>query len=273
MDEQSAHFPDRDRLSILVGTILLAYTLTHFVSIPTLELDFALLGILFPIRVNFTTLVTLLVAGLTASGTAWLLESQAGWKSTRTTFVHWLLPTLTALVLLQAINQLPFGGAWWVAAVGSGLLLMLILSAEFIAQDTGNKYYIAAEMGITALSIILFLILALSLHASGTRLFYRVPVLSLAALLVYLRILHLRSHGRWTIVPGSVAFLLIGELAAVLHYWPLSSLGFAVALTGPLYALVEISDGFPAAGERFQTQRLFWPILIIAASWVVAILV
>lgn len=272
MDEKAAHFPDRDRLSILVGTILLAYTLTHFVSIPTLEMDFALLGVFFPIQVNFTTLVTMLVAGLTASGTAWLLEKPASRQSSRTTFVHWLLPTLTALVLLQAINQLPFGGTWWIAASGSGILLMLILSAEFIAQDTDNKYYIPAEMGITAVSIVLFLILALSLHASSARLFSRVPVLSLAALLVYSRIFHLRSHGRWALVPALVAFLLIGELAAVLHYWPLSSIGFAVALTGPLYALIEISDGLPAAGERIQPQELVWPILIIGISWLAAIL-
>jgi hypothetical protein len=195
MDENAATFPDRNRLSILVGTILLAYTLTHFVSIPTLELDFAVLGIFFPIQINFTTLVTLLVAGLTASGTAWLLANQPEQLSSRTTFVHWLLPTLTALVLLQAINQLPFGGAWWIAALGSGILLILVLSAEFIAQDTENNFYIAAEMGITALSIVLFLILALSLRASSTRLFYQVPVLSVAALLVYLRIIHLRLQG------------------------------------------------------------------------------
>ncbi len=272
MDEKAANFPDRNRLSILVGTILLAYTLTHFVSIPALEMDFALLGVFFPIRINFTTLVTLLVAGLTASGTAWLLENPADQQNSRTTFVHWLLPTLTALVLLQAINQLPFGRAWWIAALGSGLLLMLILSAEFIAQDTENRFYIPAEMGITAVSIVLFLILALSLHASSSRLFYRVPILSLAGLLVYLRIFHLRSHGKWALVPGSVAFLLIGELAAVLHYWPLSSLGFAMALTGPLYALVEISDGLPTSGERILQERLVWPILIITISWIVAIL-
>jgi len=272
MNEKAAANPDRNRLSLLVGTILLAYTLTHFISIPSLEMDFAFLGVIFPIRVNFTTLVTMLVVGLAASGTAWVLESQEDQNSPRTTFVHWILPTLTALVLLQAINQLPFRGVWWIAALSSGIVLTLILAAEYITQDPDNRYYIPSEMGITALSIVLFLILALSQHAAGTRMFYRVPVLSLASLLVYLRILHLRLRGRWALVSGSVAFLLIGELAAVLHYLPLSSIGYAIALTGPLYALIEINDSFPSEGERFQIQKMVWPILIVTFSWVVALL-
>lgn len=271
--EQSSPFPDRSRLSILVSTILLAYTLTHFVSIPVLELDFAILGIFFPVRINFTTLVSLLVAGLTASGTAWLLQDHLADRQPGATFVHWLLPSLTALVLLQAINQLPFGGVWWIAALGSGVLLLLVLTAEFIVIDRQNSYYIPAEMGITSLSIVLFLILAISLHSAETRLFYRVPVLSLAALLVYLRVINLRQRGEWAVVAGSVAFLLIGELAAALHYWPLRSIGFGIALTGPLYALVEINDLLPGRADRFQPRALVWPILIILLSWVTALVI
>lgn len=271
--DQYSPLPDRNRLSILVGTILLAYTLTHFVTIPPLEMDFSILGVFFPIKVNFTTLVSLLVAGLTASGTAWLLLEHPASSRTTGTFVHWLLPSLTALVLLQAINQLPFSGSWWIAAVGSGCLLMLVLAAEYITLDPANRFYLAAEMVVSILSIVLFLILAISLHASETRLFYRVPVLSLAALLVYLRVIHLRQQGRWAVVHGSVSFLLIGELAAGLHYWPLGSIGFGLALTGPLYALIEVSDLLPAPGEPFSSRRLFWPILIIALSWIGAFLV
>jgi hypothetical protein len=270
MDENSSPFPHPSRLSIFISTILLAYTLTHFVSIPTLQLDFGVLGIYFPIQINFTTLVTLLVAGLTASGTAWLLQNHPASTAAPATFVHWLLPTLTALVLLQATNQIPFGGIWWIAALGSGLLLLLVLSGEFITMDVDHPYYLAAEMGITALSMVLFLILAISLHASETRLFYRVPILSLAALLVYLRIIHLRQIGRWALIPGLVAFLLIGELAAALHYWPLGSTGFGIALTGPLYALVEISDLLPGQAENPQPRVFIWPVLIVVLSWAIA---
>lgn len=268
MDSRSHPLPDLNHLSLLVSTIMLAYTLTHFVSIPALEFDLSLLGIFFPIRINFTTLVSWLVAGLTASGTAWLLQSHPSMPRTSlSTAVHWVLPSLTALVLLRAVNMLSFGAVWWVAALSSGVLLLLVLTAEYIALDTSSQLYIPAEMGLTGLSIILFLILATSLHSTETRLFYRVPLISVAALLVYLRIINLRQPGKWALVQGSVSFLVIGEIAAVLHYWPVGSIGYGLALTGPLYAMVEISDLLPNQEHNLLLEGLFWPILILILSW------
>lgn len=273
MDRSTHPLPDLNHLSLLVSTILLAYTLTHFVSIPALEIDLSIWGVYFPFRINFTTLVTWLVAGLTASGTAWLLQSHPSLtRPSLSTAVHWLLPSLTALVLMRAINLLSFGGAWWIAALGSGLLLLLILTAEYIAMDVTSRYYIPAEMGITGLSIVLFLILAISLHAAETRLFAHVPLISFAALLVYLRIINLRQPGKLALIQGSVSFLVIGEIAAGLHYLPIGSIGFGLALTGPLYALIEISDTLPSEGHTFQTRDLFWPVLIILLSWGMAFL-
>jgi hypothetical protein len=268
MDRSSHPLPDLNHLSLLVSTILLAYTLTHFVSIPTQEFNLSILGVYFPIQVNFTTLVSWLVAGLTASGTAWLLQSHPSLsKPALSTAIHWLLPSLTALVLMRAINMLSFGGAWWIAALGSGFLLLFVLTAEYIALDGTSRFYIPAEMGITGLSIVLFLILAISLHSAETRLFYRVPLISVAALMVYLRIINLRQPGKWALIQGSISFLVIGQIAAGLHYWPLGSIGFGLALTGPLYALVEISDALPGDGQTFQPRDLFWPGLILLLTW------
>jgi hypothetical protein len=275
MENRSHPFPDLNHLSLFISTILVAYTLTHFVSIPALEFDLSLLGIIFPVRINFTTLVAWLVAGLTASGTAWLLQDHPSHNTDKnpalSTAIHWLLPSLTALVLFSAINLLSYGAAWWVAALGSGLLLTLVLTAEYIVMDNTSRYYIPAEMGITGLSIVLFLILAISLHSTETRLFYRVPIICLAALLVYLRIQNLRKPGRWALIPGAVSFLVIGQIAAGLHYWPVGSVGFGLALTGSLLALVEIHDILPDGNQELQWTRLIWPILILIMSWGLAI--
>lgn len=268
MDNRTHQLPDLNHLSLLVSTILLAYTLTHFVSIPAQDFNLSILGVIFPVQINVTTLVAWLVAGLTASGTAWLLQSHPSLhKNPRMTAAHWVLPSLTALVLMQAVNLLSFGVVWWIAALGSGVLLLLVLTAEYIVMDTSSRLYIPAEMGITALSIVLFLIMAISLHAAETRLFYRVPLISLAALLVYLRIINLRQPGTWALVKGSVSFLLIGELAAVLHYWPIGSIGYGLALTGPLYALVEISGALPSDEQGILTDDLIWPLVILILSW------
>jgi len=130
-----------------------------------------------------------------------------------------------------------------------------------------------AEMVITAIAIVLFLILAISLHTAEARLFYRIPLLSFAALLVYLRVIHLRQNGYWAFVQGSASFLLIGEIAAGLHYWPVGSIGFGIALTGPLYALIEISDRLPPPGSKIGRKELIWPLVIILLSWISAIFI
>jgi hypothetical protein len=122
-------------------------------------------------------------------------------------------------------------------------------------------------MGITGLSVALFLILAISLHTAETRLFYRVPILSLAALLVYLRIINLRQPGTWALIQATISFLIIGQIAAGLHYWPMGSVGYGLALTGSLYGLIEINDALPNEDHGFAPQGLFWPILILILSW------
>jgi hypothetical protein len=161
---------------------------------------------------------------------------------------------------------------WWMAVLGSGLVLLLVLTAEYIALDGSSRFYMPAEISITALSIALFLILTISLHSSETRLFYRVPVISLAALMVTLRVINLRQPGQWGFVQGVVSFLVIGEIAAGFHYWPIESINFGLALTGPLYALIEFSDAIPNQGHTLKIKSFVWPLVILFLSWGLAVL-
>jgi len=276
MKSSDHQLPNPGTLSILISVILLSYTLTHFVSIPDRAMELALLGVYFPITINFSTLVTLLVAGLAVSGSAWLLRHHPAAQAS-VTAEHWILPGLTALVLMTAVEQLSFGWFWWAAALGSGLILALVFTAEYISLDAENPYYLGAEIGIAALSLVLFMILAVALHAAQLRLFYRVPVLSISASLVFLRVLHVRHSKRWAVLPAAAVFLILGELAAGLHYWPLSSLSFGLALLGPLYALIEFTD--QRLDQRLDQPlqirplSLLEPALILMICWAGAVLI
>jgi hypothetical protein len=217
-------------------------------------------------------LALILVVCLTAAGTAWLLESHPNLTTSQTSAVHWLLPSLTSLVLFLAVDQLPLGAIWWLAAGSSGLVLTLVLVSEYFVLDKVHPYFPVAEMLLTMISIVLFLILAISLHAAEIRLFSRIPVLSSAALLVFLRVNHLRQGGLWAIAQGSVSFLIVGELATGLHYWPIDSITFGIALTGPLFALIEISERLPTPGISLKGRELLWPLAIVLISWIGAAL-
>lgn len=272
MEKVNQQLPEQGTLSMLISVILLSYSLTHFVSIPDRLLEVTFLGVYLPIAINFSTLVTLLVAGLAASGAAWLFRDHPNVSGT-TTAEHWILPGLTALVLMAAVEQLPFGWIWWTAALGSGVLLAMVYTAEYISLDPENPLYLAAEIGITSLSLVLFMILAIALHAAEVRLFFRVPLLSISAGLVFLRVLHVRHSNQWAILPAAAVFLILGQTASGLHYWPISSLAYGLALLGPLYGLIEFTDLQLDHPNSIKPLTLIEPILIVLISWFAASLV
>jgi hypothetical protein len=117
-----------------------------------------------------------------------------------------------------------------------------------------------------------FLILAIALHAEEVRLFFRVPLLGLTSGLVFLRILHLRLKGRRVFLPALVTVLCIGQLSAGLHYWPMSSISFGIALLGPLYGMIEIGERHSKEEQATIYQLLLFPGFVILLSWLAAIL-
>lgn len=262
--DQPRHIPNADRLSILAATILLAYALARFVNLPSRSLSVELLGVLLEIQLNIHTFVALLVAGLTATGAHWLMSDHPAMKA-QSSLEHWLLPALTALVIGLPLGQMPLGPLWWIGFVLGGGLLMLVLLAEYIVVDPDDVRHGLASAGLTAVSFALFLVLAISLRYAGLRLYLILPALTVAVFLVSLRALHLRLLGRWAFVEAGVVALLVSQLAAGLHYWPLAPVVFGLILLGPAYALTSLIAGL----EEGQTlrQAAVEPGIVLALVW------
>ncbi len=261
---KSRNLPDVDRLSVLAATILLAYTLTNFVNLPERVVSFQLPGIFLVYSFNVRTLVVLIAAGLTASGTDWLLRDHPALKG-GSTIEHLLLPALTAWVIGIPLFQLPFGLAWWAVFAMGGALLILVLVAEYIVVDPEDVRHAIASAGLTAVSYALYLILAIAMRSSGVRLFLFLPALTLAAALVSLRTLHLRLLGRWKIWEALVIAVVVGQITAALQYWPLSPVAFGLGVLGPAYALTSLIGGLEE-GEPLR-QAAIEPLVVIAVAW------
>lgn len=189
----------------------------------------------------------------------------------KSTFEHWLLPSLTAWVIGLPLYQLPNGPLWWAGFLIGGVLLMAVLVAEYITVDPDDVRQPAAAAGLTAVSFALFLALAIALRYAGIRLFLIVPALGLAAGLVSLRTLHLRLHGRWAFIEAGIITLITGQIAAALHYLPLAPVPFGLALLGPAYALTSLIANL--ADEEPLQQAIIEPglvlgILLGTALWI-----
>lgn len=251
-------------LSILSAVILLAYAVSRFVDIPVSELGMQLPGFYLAFEINIHTIVSVLVAGLTAAGADMLvLEHPALGK--KRTVEHWLLPALTALTLGVPLNQLPVSLEWLVSFVIGGIILMLVLVAEYIAVDPGDERFPIASAGLTAVSYALFLILAISLQSAGLRLYLILPALVLAAALVCLRTLHLRLKGQWLYLNTFVVTLILTGIIAALHYWPLTPITFGLLILGPAYSLTSLM-GALSEGQHLRRALIEPGVVLLVVS-------
>jgi hypothetical protein len=271
------HFPNFDRISALAATTLLAYAMGRFVDLPVREVGVEVWGVYFGLVLNANSVVSILVAGLTASGADWLIRQHPA-LGAQSTLQHWYLPGLTALVLGEMLNTLPRGVLWGIVfTIGAGLL-MLVLVAEYIVVDANDVSYPVAVAGLTALSFALFLVLAITLKSNGTRLAFLVPPLALAAGLISLRyvVLRLNLQNNFSPENARVAFfaavviaLITGQLTVAFHYWALNPIPFGLVLLGPAYGLTNfvgnLTDG------REIRQAVWEPVLIGGGFWLVAL--
>ncbi len=247
--------PNFDRLSVLIATILLAYTSARFVNLPARNLGFQFPGFYLGVQLNANTIIGLLVAGLTGSGTYWLIRDHQSFKSTLA-IQHLILPSVTALVIGVPLNNLPFGLVWWSVFIVGGLILSAVLTAEYITIDPADIRQPAAAGVLTALSFALYLILAISLRATNARLLLLLPPLFAAGGLVSLRTMNLRLQGRW-LYPQAIGIALILKpncrgpalfAGTPDLLWPLL-LGLAYAQTVFISNLSLQYDGIRAASE------------------------
>jgi hypothetical protein len=265
------NLPNLERTSVLTATILLAYALTRFITLPGWELSVRPLGILLSLRFNVQTLVPLLVAGLMAAGTSWLLSDhpalgdEPGQAQRIPGPEHWLLPAVVAWVISIPLAQLPAGPLWLLGLAIGGGLLVLILASEYIAIDAEDLRQPFAEAILTAISFAAYLLLAIALRAAETRLYLLIPALAITSAVVSLRTWHLRLGGEWAWIEAGLVLVIVGQVAAALHYWPLPPLSYGLAVLGPAYALTNLVTGM-AQGDTFR-QALAGPLVVLGITW------
>jgi hypothetical protein len=265
----SVQLPDTNRLSVIVATVMLAYAATPFILLPSRVLQLQLPGIYLALTIGFSTLTSTLAAALAGVGTEWLLHQHPRYiEGGRAR--HWLLPALTAWVIGVPLNNLAVGLEWWAVFAFGGLLLTGVCAAEYIAADPADPRHPPITAALTAVSFALFLFLAVALRGAGPRLFLILPALTFAVFLAALRTLYLRLGGRWVWIWPLAIALVVGQIAAGLHYLPLSPLQFGLILLGPAYALTSVAVTL----EEGRPLRSQWvePAVMLVSVWLLAVL-
>jgi hypothetical protein len=264
------YLPDSNRIGVLASTVLLVFALTRLIQAPEFNLEIQLPGFFLALPFSISTAMSLLTAGLTATGMDWLLRGHPSLNN-QSTFQGWLLPTLTTIVIGVPLSILPDGIAWWAGFALGGVFLFFVFLAEYIVVDPGAPYYAISMAVLTAISYTLFFILAVALRYSGARLYILIPGLFLAATLASLRILRLRLGGTWEYAWAIGIAFACAQIAAGLHYWPLSPIQFGLILVGPLYGLINLAVNLE---EGLTISRAsLEPAMMIILAWGLALFV
>lgn len=255
--------PDTNRIGVLTAAVLLAFALARLLPSTQTVLRFTLGDFYLTFPISLTTVMTLLAAGVTATGMDWLLRGHPGLGSQQTA-EHWILPMLTTFVIGVPLSLLPGGASWWITFAIAGLALVVVFIAEYVTVDPIAPAYSAATGLLTALSFAIYLILLTTMRSSTPRLTIAFPAVFLASGLVSLRALHLRLR-RWEFFWAGGIALILSQLASALHYWPLSPIRFGLALLGPLYALTSLAGSL---GEDAPIRRAsIEPLVALTLAW------
>ena len=266
MDEHR-YFPNLDRLSMVTAMVLLAYSSAAFIHIPTNSLSLQLPGFLFVIQINFFTILSLVVLGMAAAGTDWVIAGhphigeESRWR-------HWFLPALTALVIGVPLNEIAVSAAWWIIFGMGGLLFAGVLISEYISVDLSDLLYPVAVVSLSVVSMALFLILTIAVRGAGLRLYAIFSAIIPAAALVCGRILSLRLPGKWLLPWITAITVIMAQFAFSLFYFPLKPIQFGLILFGLAYALislvVNIEEGVSTKRFWVEPAVMFLVILILS---------
>lgn len=254
-----ARFPKTDRLSIVFAGIIMGYSLLPFVNVPPRRIAFNLLGILIAFNVDFANIISLITAGLAASGMDWILRDR-GEFSFKDSFPHLILPALTAGSIGIPLGVVATGVNWWVILGFGSLLVLLTLVGEYVSTDQQHPYFPIAIMILTALSFSLVLIIAITIRAANLRLFLTASILPLVYAFFGMRVLQLRLGGVWPLKWTIVAGLISAQVTIALYYWPLSPIRFGLLLLAPCYALIGIAS---ALEEGTSVEDIYLEPLVV----------
>lgn len=262
--------PDINRLSIVSATIMMAFALTQLITFPTQMFSFLIFGVLLEFSLDFGTVITLLTAVLAAAGIDWLIHShpeQDQYQNRLMYIRHWIVPVLTTLVIGIALNTFAGGLAWWAIFALGSLLLMAVLIAEYNVVSADDVLHPLATVGLTGLSFALYLLLAFALYSTQFRLYIRIPLLAIGALMVISRSFYLRL-GQWYGLWAVVYSLIVSEIAIGFNYLPLTPTQYSVLLVGFAYALTSIFTGIRETrrGIAFWGEPLGMLLFMIAIS-------
>jgi hypothetical protein len=246
----------RERASVVAALVVLGLILAAFLQFPTRSFDVTVLGSPLTIRITQTALIAALLVGITCAGTDVIVRSHptAQRIEARYSFVTWTLPGLTVLLAAVLLPQAPTQLYQLAGFVVTGLILILVISAEYDTVDPTGRHYLAARLSLNAWAYLLALVVFILIYSAKARSLVSATAVGLASTLLALEFL--RSAGR-------------GEIVWAMNYWRISG------ITGGLILLLGFYVATGLTNQQLQgrvTRRVLIEYAVVALVGLVVLL-
>jgi len=162
--------PNYDRLSVVVSLILLCLALSLIIELPMRTFSFVVLGSPLTIRFSQNWPVAALLASMACIGTDSIVRLHPlsrGRKKLPCTFVFWILPGLATLLATLLLPRAPNRIYTLGSLAMMGILLPLIITAEYHTVDPAAPGYRAARLGLNVVAYLIALVLFVLVYGSS----------------------------------------------------------------------------------------------------------
>lgn len=266
--------PDRDQISVVVGTIVLGFTLVRVIDLPVREVGTQALGSAIGLRLTTAVVMLIVLGALAATGMDSLLRSHPKVQAQPQTgtFVLWILPVFTVLMLELGLGRLieeqPL--VWWLGVGISGAVMALVFAAEYISLDVDHRLYGVTQLALTGLAYATALVLFTAIYAAKERALVSATLSSAVAGALALRLLwmHSRQLPR-ALLYAAIVGIGVGECVWALGYGRATPLAAGLLLLLLFYIGTGLSQ---SAIEKTFSRRTLVEFGIVAAIALVIVL-
>jgi hypothetical protein len=257
--------PDRDRLSVLIGVIVLTPVLIRFINIPARKISFDLLGSPVSFEMTSVWITATMLTALSCMGANAIIRTHPRMcqPDPPRLFMYWILPGLTGLNAALLLSRISTWPMWWAGLVLTGSAITLVVVAEFSAIDPYALGYARARLTLNVIAYILAFTSFTLIYGTRGRSLLTATAISAVGMVLAFELFNTTEAGlKRTSLYGLITGLMLGESAWALNYWRMSTLAGGMVLLLVFYVVVGIVQQILL--ERL-TRRTLVEFAIVAA--------
>jgi hypothetical protein len=263
--------PDREKLGLVVGTVLLGLMASLVIDLPIQGVYITVLGTTGVLYVSTPWLVGPLLAGIVSAGLQSLLQDHPSYRAQDLGYslAHWALPALGVFSAPFILRAVPPSAAALVASMTlSGVVLSLVCVCQYRSLDRRDPAFGWARLGTRLVSYGLAAALFILLFALGGRGLEVSIGSALVAVLLAVELLRGAPEiGRAWLYAWLIGLILL-QLALAINYWGIGASSGGLSLFLAFY----LSTGLARQHLRGALDRRVALEFALAAALSLALL-